>query len=152
MKPNPMEVKGIDLNKIRNRNEKRVVKFMTEILDEYYSDYIFEQLDIEDIFALTLNLLPARYVQKGTIILQDRISDFEIKSKVREATERVLENPTRQTSSKIRKKESPRFRSKPGVIWFDRHFAADPRLTISPPRTPGTLPIHDETTREIFTD
>lgn len=95
MKPNLLEVKGIDLNKIRNRNEKRVVKFMSEILEEYYSDYIFEQLDVEDIYALTLNLLPARYVQKGTIILQDRISDFEIKSKVREATERVLENPTR---------------------------------------------------------
>ena len=44
---------------------------------------------------LTLNLLPARYVQNGTIILQDRLSDFEIKSKVREATERVLQNPTR---------------------------------------------------------
>ena len=95
MTNNPLEVKGFDLNKIRNRNEKRVAKFMIEILDDYYEDYIFEQLDIEDIYALTLNLLPARYVQKGTIILQDRLSDFEIKSKVREATERVLENPTR---------------------------------------------------------
>jgi hypothetical protein len=95
MANNPLEVKGFDLNKIRNRNERRVARFMAEILDEYYDDYIFEQLDVEDIYALTLNLLPARYVQKGTIILQDRLSDFEIKSKVREATERVLQNPTR---------------------------------------------------------
>ena len=95
MTKNPLEVKGFDLNKIRNRNERRVARFMIEILSEYYEDYIFEQLDVEDIYALTLNLLPARYVQKGTIILQDRLSDFEIKSKVREATERVLQNPTR---------------------------------------------------------
>jgi len=95
MANNPLEVKGFDLNKIRNRNERRVAKLMAEIIEDYYDDYIFEQLDVEDIYALTLNLLPARYVQKGTIILQDRLSDFEIKSKVREATDRVLQNPTR---------------------------------------------------------
>lgn len=90
-----LEVRGFSLEKIRNRNEKRVSLLMTEILDQYYEDFIFEQLDIEDIYALTLNLLPSRYVQTGTIILQDRLSDFEIKSKIREATERVLDNPTR---------------------------------------------------------
>lgn len=90
-----LEVRGVDLAKIRNRNEKRVANLMQEILDQYYEDFIFEQLDIEDIFALTLNLLPARYVQHGSIILQDKLSDFEIKSKIREATERVLDNPTR---------------------------------------------------------
>jgi hypothetical protein len=88
-------VRDIDLSRIRNRNEKRVARLMNEILDQYYTDYIFEQLDIEDIYALTLNLLPARYVQRGSIILSDRISDFAIKSKIREATDRVLENPTR---------------------------------------------------------
>lgn len=93
-KPN-LVVKGIDLSKIKNRNEKRVAALMGEILDQYYEDYIFEQLDIEDIYGLSLNLLPARYVQHGTIILQDRLSDFEIKSKIRVAVERVLDNPTR---------------------------------------------------------
>ncbi len=90
-----LEVRGINLEKIRNRNEKRVARLMSEILEEYYKDFIFDHLDIEDIYALTLNLIPARYVQNGTIILQDRLSDFEIKSKIREATERVLDNPTR---------------------------------------------------------
>lgn len=70
-----LTVRGVDLNKIRNRNEKRVAKFMVEILDQYYEDYLFEQLDLEDIYALTLNLLPARYVQRGSIILSDRLSD-----------------------------------------------------------------------------
>lgn len=90
-----MTVRDVDLSKIRNRNEKRVVELMPEILDEYYRDYIFEHLDIEDIYALTLNLLPARYTQQGTIILSDRLSDFEIRSKIRVAIERVLDNPTR---------------------------------------------------------
>lgn len=90
-----MTVRGVELGRIRNRNEKRVAQLMAEILDQYYEDYIFEQLDIEDIYALTLNLLPARYVQRGSIILSDRLSDFVIKSRIREATERVLENPTR---------------------------------------------------------
>ncbi|WP_285907595.1 late competence development ComFB family protein [Pseudodesulfovibrio pelocollis] len=95
MAESELTVKGFDLSRIRNRNEKRVAKLMPEILDQYYEDYVFEQLDIEDIYALTLNLLPARYVQRGSIILSDRISDFVIKSKLREATERVLEHPTR---------------------------------------------------------
>jgi len=88
-------VRGVELNKISNRNEKRVAKIMPEILDEYYEDYILEHLDIQDIYALTLNLLPARYVQTGSIILSDRLSDYEIRNKVRIATERVLDNPTR---------------------------------------------------------
>ncbi|MUM77958.1 competence protein ComFB [Pseudodesulfovibrio sp. F-1] len=90
-----LNVSGFDLSRIRNRNEKRVAKLMPEILDQYYEDYAFEQLDIEDIYALALNLLPARYVQRGSIIISDRISDFVIKSKIREATERVLKHPTR---------------------------------------------------------
>lgn len=90
-----MVVREVDLSRINNRNEKRVAALMPEILDQYYEDFIFEHLDIQDIYALTLNLLPARYVQRGSIILSDRISDFEIKSKIREAIERVLDNPTR---------------------------------------------------------
>lgn len=92
-------VRGVDLNGIRNRNEGRVAKNMTEILDQYYGDYIFEQFDIEDIYALTLNLLPARYIQHGSIIISNRLSDHEIKSKIREAVDRVLDHPTRGDAS-----------------------------------------------------
>jgi len=88
-------VKEVDVTNITNRNEKRVAKLLPEILDEYYEDYVFEHLDIQDIYALSLNLLPARYVQTGSIILSDRLSDYEIRSKIRIATERVLDNPTR---------------------------------------------------------
>ena len=91
-------VKGVDISTIKNRNEKRVAGLVPEILDEYYENYIFDHLDIQDIFALTLNLLPAHYVQTGTIILSDRLSDYEIKNQIRIATERVLDNPTRASS------------------------------------------------------
>ncbi|WP_319471465.1 late competence development ComFB family protein [uncultured Pseudodesulfovibrio sp.] len=93
-KPIPT-IKGFDVNKIQNRNEKRVAVLMPEVIDEYYEDFTFDQLDIEDIYALTLNLLPARYIQHGSIIISDRLSDYEIKSKIRTAVERVLDYPTR---------------------------------------------------------
>ena len=90
-----LEIRGVDVSQIVNRNEMRVAKFVPEILDEYYPDYIFDELDIQDIYALSLNLIPAGYAQKGSIVLSDRLSSFEIKSKIRQAVERVLENPTR---------------------------------------------------------
>lgn len=90
-----LEIRGVDVSKITNRNEQRVAKFVPEVIDEFYPDYIFETLDIQDIYALSLNLLPAGYAQHGSIVLSDRLSSYEIKSKIRQAVERVLENPTR---------------------------------------------------------
>lgn len=93
-KPN-LSVNGVDLSKIRNRNEARVVKHMPDILEREFADFIFDSLDVEDIYALTLNLLPARYAQTGTIILQKEPSDEELVDIIREAVEKVLDNPTR---------------------------------------------------------
>jgi len=95
MPDSKLMIKGVDVSKISNRNEERVAKFVPEIIDEYYADYTFNDLDIQDIYALTLNLIPAGYAQKGSIVLSDRLSSYEIKSKIRKAIERVLENPTR---------------------------------------------------------
>lgn len=94
MEKQSLTVKGVHLDNIRNRNERRVVQLMDEVIREYYPDYTLGQLDIEDVYALTLNLLPARYVQQGTIVLQGKVSDYEIKSKIMEAVERVLAHPT----------------------------------------------------------
>ena len=76
MSDTKLEIKGVDVSMIRNRHENRVA-------------------DIQDIYALTLNLIPAGYTQKGSIVLSDRLSGYEIKSKIRTAVERVLEHPTR---------------------------------------------------------
>jgi len=90
-----MKINGVDISKIVNRNERRVAELIPEILDEYYEDYIFEDLDIQDIYALSLNMLPAAYAQAGSIVLSDRVSDYELRSQIRKAVERVLDNPTR---------------------------------------------------------
>lgn len=95
MKNQVLEVNGVDLTKIRNRNENRVARHMPEVLEHDFSDYIFDPLDIEDIYALALNLLPAKYTQPGSIVLQREPSEFEIRGAIREAVARVLDNPTR---------------------------------------------------------
>jgi hypothetical protein len=90
-----MGINGVDVSKVINRNERRVADLIPEILEEYYKDYIFEDLDIQDIYALALNLLPAAYAQAGSIVISDRISDYELRSQIRKAVDRVLDNPTR---------------------------------------------------------
>lgn len=90
-----LEIKGVDVSKISNRNEKRAAELIPVVLDEYYEGYIFEDLDIQDIYALTLNLLPGGYAQHGSIVLSDRVSAYEINQRIRQAVERVLDNPTR---------------------------------------------------------
>jgi len=95
MTRNTLKINGVDVSKIANRNEGRVAELIPEILAEYYEDYIFEDLDIQDIYALTLNLTPAAYAQSGSIVLSDRISDYELRTRIRDAVERVLDNPTR---------------------------------------------------------
>lgn len=91
----PLQIRGVTIGNIINRNEKRVAEMIPSILDEYFADYIFEDLDIQDIYALSLNLIPGGYAQSGSIVISDRLSDYEISAKIRIAVERVLENPTR---------------------------------------------------------
>lgn len=77
---------------IRNRNEKRVVQHLPEILEEYgVRDP--DLVDVQDIYALALNKLPARYVQEFTVVLNEPVTDEKIKQAIREAVERVRENP-----------------------------------------------------------
>jgi hypothetical protein len=80
------------LYKIRNRNELRVIKLLGEILQEH-PDYSPEPLDIEDIYALTLNKLPAHYVQEGSIVLHDPVDDTTIRDSLREAVQSVRQRP-----------------------------------------------------------
>ena len=82
----------VSLYKIRNRNEVRVIKLLGEVLREY-PDYSPEPLDIEDIYALALNKLPAHYVQAGSIVLQDPIDDTTIRDALRHAIQSVRQRP-----------------------------------------------------------
>ena len=82
----------VSLFKIRNRNEVRVIKFLGEVLREY-PEYCPEPLDIEDIYALALNQLPAHYVQEGSIVLQDPVDDTTIRDALRQAIHSVRQRP-----------------------------------------------------------
>lgn len=88
-------VGGADLSKIRNRNERRVISHLPDILADY-PDFEPDLVAIQDIYALALNQLPARYTQRFSIVLQDPVSDEAIRQAVREAVVRVMNNPTDQ--------------------------------------------------------
>lgn len=82
----------IDFYEIRNRNENRVLKIIKKVMETppYYQP---SKKDLFDIYALSLNALPARYAQQGTIVLRDPVRDAEIESAVRKAFAIVVENP-----------------------------------------------------------
>ena len=92
-KANRYEVNGVDLSRIKNRNERRVIARMKTLLAEY-ADFEPDILAIQDIYALALNLLPARYTQQFTIVLQDPVDDTAVENAVRKAIEKVRANPT----------------------------------------------------------
>jgi len=88
-----LEVNGVPLGSIRNRNEERVIKLMPKVLGEFL-DYKPSYLDIQDIYALTLNNLPPRYKQNGSIIIREPLGDEEIMRELRLAINKVEMAPT----------------------------------------------------------
>jgi hypothetical protein len=84
--------KGINLNSIRNRNELRVIAKLPEILNEY-PDFEPNIIDIQDIYALSLNLLPAFYTQEFSIVLKKTVDDQHICIALHKAIEIVKTNP-----------------------------------------------------------
>lgn len=89
----PYEYESVSLEHIRNSNETRVVELLGGVLKEF-PDFKPDELDIEDIYALTLNRLPARYIQRGSIQISGKLSDEEITWEINNAVRRVAENPT----------------------------------------------------------
>jgi hypothetical protein len=85
-------VNGVNMMQVRNRNEKRVADCMREELAAMM-DARFSEQDLRDVFAYSLNQLPARYTNPGTIVLGDAVRKPEITAIVREAFEVILKNP-----------------------------------------------------------
>jgi hypothetical protein len=85
-------VYGVNLEKIKNKNELRVIKEMPGVLEEF-QEYQPDPLDIEDIYALTLNSLPARYVQQGAIVLREPVTETMIRDELRNAIYVVRARP-----------------------------------------------------------
>ena len=87
-----LNVRYVDLSRIYNKNEKRVVLAMEKILSAI-EDWEPEALDIQDIYALTLNSLPPRYVQEGTIVFNEPVKITEVEKAVHKAIEKVRSTP-----------------------------------------------------------
>lgn len=86
-----LEARGVDLSSIRNRNEHRVAAVLNSALGDAHCHP--DPLDIQDMYALALNLLPARYIQKGTIVLREKVTGKDIEEAVRQAIEAVSQQP-----------------------------------------------------------
>lgn len=82
----------VDLSRIHNRNEKRVIQAMDQVFAAI-EDWEPEALDIQDIYALALNALPPRYVQEGTIVFNESVRSAEIEQAVRKAMDKVRSKP-----------------------------------------------------------
>ena len=80
------------LQNISNKNERRVMELLPAALKEF-PKFEPESLDIQDIYALTLNKLKPRYKQKGTVVLREPITDELIMKRLKQAIRRVKKNP-----------------------------------------------------------
>lgn len=58
----------VSLEKVRNRQEPRVVAAMRDLLPKD-SDFCGCRLCVEDVYAIALNNLPAHYIQSGALML-----------------------------------------------------------------------------------
>ena len=88
-----LKLRFVDLSRIYNKNEKRVVLAMEKYLSEA-DDWEPEALDIQDVYALALNSLPPRYVQDGTIVFNEPVKRADIENAVKDAVAKVRSSPT----------------------------------------------------------
>ncbi len=87
-----LKFRFVDLGRITNKNEKRVILAMEKLLADL-DEWDPEPLDIQDIYALALNRLPPRYVQDGTIVFNEPVKREEVERVVGEAIKTVKDSP-----------------------------------------------------------
>ena len=88
-------VLGVDLYHVRNRNEKRLIKSMMEIITAKGLEDKLSPEALKDIYAYALNQLEARYTQQGTVVLRDPVRKEKIDKVVNEAIVLVMNHPKR---------------------------------------------------------
>ena len=84
---------NLHFSAVQNRNEKRVLAEMRRLFSKGDDDGALTEENILQIYALALNLLPARYGLKGTLILRDPVQDEDITKAVQRAFVRVTMHP-----------------------------------------------------------
>ena len=81
-----------DFSAVHNRNESRVLKELKKLYAELPSA-ARDPKAIQDVYALALNSLPARYTQPGSIVLRDPVRIEHIQDAIREAANTVVGQP-----------------------------------------------------------
>ncbi len=84
----------LNLELIYNRNEKLILKELERLLQtEDPRLATFSEKDFRDVYALANNSLVPKYVQKGTIVLQNDVTKEEVEDAISDAIYRVSSNP-----------------------------------------------------------
>ena len=88
------------MERVRNRNELRVVKAMRSMLPEQ-EGFCGCRVCIEDVYAATASNIPAQYVQFGAIILRPKSpSDAELMAVLADSFAKVREHPNHPVADK----------------------------------------------------
>ena len=94
------QVNGVSLERIRNRNEVRVVKAMRNMLPEQ-EGFCGCRVCIEDVYAATASNIPAHYVQFGAIILHPKLpSEEDLMTILADSFAKVREHPNHPVANK----------------------------------------------------
>ena len=94
------QVNGVSLERVRNRNELRVVKAMRCLLPEQ-EGFCGCRVCIEDVYAATASNIPAHYVQFGAIILHPKKpSEEELMTILAASFAKVREHPNHPVADK----------------------------------------------------
>ena len=89
---NKYKMGDADFYNIRNRNEGRVVRVMSEFLQQQGNPQLSRKA-LQDVYALALNGLPPRYTQQGTIVWLDPVKKAAIYTAVENAYHKVMAHP-----------------------------------------------------------
>jgi hypothetical protein len=92
MNPEKYMLGDISFFNIRNKNELRIINRMPAILAEF-TDFVPDPLQLEDIYALALNMLPARYTQQHSFVIRESVSPEMVDHAIREAALKVRSSP-----------------------------------------------------------
>jgi len=87
---------GTNLGRIRNKNEKRVLKAMESVLPTV-EGFCNCDLCVADVYAATLNSIPAHYIQYGGIALRATPeTQEEVETAVRQAAQIIIDKPNHE--------------------------------------------------------
>jgi hypothetical protein len=91
MEKEKLEIFGISMTSIHNKNEMKVIEFMKELIPQF-PEFDYCAICLQDVYALTLNQLSPRYAQEGTIVLKKDLRDADYQDVVETAIATVIKN------------------------------------------------------------